>query len=71
MDPGEYRITGVKACANIFPYFDKYTLLTKKSLAYTLWKQVHVYLVNKHHLDTEKRKQIIEKARMINKSNVI
>jgi len=32
----EYRIAGVKACANIFPYFDKYTLLTKKSLAYTL-----------------------------------
>lgn len=67
----EYRIAGVKACANIFPYFDKYTLLTKKSLAYTLWKQVHVDLVNKHHLDTEKRKQIIEKARMINKSNIL
>jgi hypothetical protein len=46
-------------------------LLTKKSLAYTLWKQVHADLVNKHHLDTEKRKQIIEKARMINKSNII
>jgi hypothetical protein len=26
----EYRIAGVKACPNIFPYFDKYTLLTKK-----------------------------------------
>jgi hypothetical protein len=46
-------------------------LLTKKSLAYILWKQVHVDLLNKHHLDTEKRKQIIEKAKMINKSNII
>jgi hypothetical protein len=32
----EYRISGVKACSNIFSYFDKYTLLTKKSLSYTL-----------------------------------
>lgn len=67
----EYRIAGVKACPNIFSYFDNYTLLTKKSLAYTLWKQVHVDLLNKHHLDAEKRKQIIEKARMINKSNIL
>jgi hypothetical protein len=32
----EYRIAGIKACSNTFPYFDKYTLLTKKSLAYIL-----------------------------------
>jgi hypothetical protein len=35
-DVYEYRIAGVKACPNIFPYFDKYSLLTKKSLSYTL-----------------------------------
>lgn len=66
----EYRIAGVKACPNIFPYYDKYTLLTKKSLSYTLWKQVHQELCNKEHLDPNKRLIMIEKARMINKSNV-
>jgi hypothetical protein len=35
-DVYEYRIAGVKACPNIFPYFDKHTLLTKKSLSYIL-----------------------------------
>ena len=67
----EYRITGIKACANIFPYFDKYTLLTKKSLSYTLWKQIHLDLYNKQHLYPDKRLIMIEKARMINKSNVV
>ena len=36
----EYRIAGVKNCQNIFPYFEKYTLYTKKSMSYILWKQV-------------------------------
>jgi hypothetical protein len=35
-DVYEYRIAGVKACPNIFPYFDNYCLLTKKSLSYLL-----------------------------------
>ena len=67
----EYRITGIKACANVFPYFDKYTLLTKKSLSYTLWKQIYLDLYNKQHLYPDKRLIMIEKARMINKSNVL
>lgn len=67
----EYRIAGVKACPNIFPYFDEYTLLTKKSLSYILWKQIYQDLVKKHHLNTDKRLEMIEKARMINKPNVI
>jgi hypothetical protein len=32
----EYRISGIKACSNIFPYFDKHTLYSKKQLSYTL-----------------------------------
>lgn len=70
-DVYEYRITGVKACPNIFPYFDKHTLLTKKSLSYILWKQLYVDLVKKNHLSNEKRLLMIEKARMINKSNIL
>ncbi len=67
----EYRIAGVKASPNIFPYFDKYNLLTKKSLSYTLWKQMCFDLANKQHLVSEKRTLMIEKARMINKLNVL
>ncbi len=67
----EYRISGVKSCPNIFPYFDKYTLLTKKSISYILWKQIYLDLYNKQHLYADKRLIMIEKARMINKSNVL
>ena len=65
----EYRIGGVKICQNIFPYFDKYTLFTKKSSSYILWKEVHKDLMNKDHLNKEKLLKLIEKARMINKYN--
>lgn len=69
-DVYEYRIAGVKSCPNIFPYFDEYTLLTLKSLSYILWKQIYQDLVKKHHLNPKNRLEMIEKARMINKSNV-
>ena len=69
-DVYEYRIAGVKSCPNIFPYFDEYTLLTKKSLSYILWKQIYQDLVKKHHLNPKKRLEMKEKARMINISNV-
>ena len=67
----EYRIGGIKYCPNIFPYFDKYTLFTKKSISYILWKQIHEDFIKKYHMDPEKRLIMIEKARMINKSNII
>lgn len=70
-DVYEYRIAGVKSCVNIFPYFDKYTLLSKKSVSYSLWKQMHKDLKAKHHLDPVKRLVMDEKARMINKSNIL
>ena len=70
-DVYEYRIAGVKSCPNIFPYFDKYCLLTKKSLSYLLWKQIHTDLLEKKHLLPETRILMIEKARMINKSNIL
>jgi len=70
-DVYEYRIAGVRNCPNIFPYFDEYTLLTKKSVSYLLWKQIYKDLLFKHHLEPEKRSLMIEKARMINKSNIL
>ena len=70
-DVYEYRIAGIKTCLNVFPYFDKYSLLTKKSLCYVLWKQIHIDLLEKKHLLPEKRLLMTEKARMINKSNIL
>lgn len=63
----EYRIGGVQNCKNVFPYFDNYTLYSKKSLSFILWKNIHEDLLNKRHLDPVKRVEMIEKVRMINK----
>jgi len=65
----EFRIGGLNNCKEVFPYFDNYTLYTKKSLSYILWKDVYNDLINKYHLDNSKRREIIEKAKLINKSN--
>jgi len=67
LNVNEYRIGGVNNCKNIFPYFDKYTLSTKKSISYTLWKDIHKDLSKKDHLNPIKRLEMIEKARLINK----
>ena len=63
----EFRVGGVHNCKSIFPYFDNYPLYSKKAISYTLWKDVHEDLLNKNHLDPEKRVEMIEKTRLINK----
>lgn len=67
----EFRLGGVNNCKNVFSYFDKYTLYTKKSLSYKLWKDIHNDLVNKDHLDESKRLEMIERTKRINKINNI
>lgn len=67
-DVYEFRVGGVNNCKVIIPYFDKYDLYTKKYLSYKLWKDIHISLVNKDHLDISKRQEMIEKVKMINKS---
>ena len=64
----EFRLGGVNNCKNVFSYIDKYTLYTKKSLSYRLWKDIHNGIV-KDHLDESKRREMIERTKMINKSN--
>jgi hypothetical protein len=65
----EFRLGGVNNCKNVFSYFDDYKLYTKKSLSYILWKDIHKDLVNKDHLDESKRRGMIERTKMINKSS--
>lgn len=63
----EYRIGGVHNSQKVFPYFDHHTLCSKKAVSYNLWKEMHVDLLNKNHLDPYKRIEMIEKSRLINK----
>lgn len=66
----EYRIKGLKACSNVFNYFDEFNLYSKKAISYALWRQLYTRLLNKEHLDPEVRAVLKEKASMINKSNI-
>jgi len=61
-----YILSGQKACFNIYDYFDKHSLKTKKSNSYFLWKEIHNSIVKKEHLDVELRKILVEKANKIN-----
>lgn len=68
-DVYDYRINGLKACSSVFPYFEAFSLYSKKAVSYTLWKQLYTRLLNKEHLDPKLRSILKEKASMINKTN--
>lgn len=63
----ELRINGVKNCEKLFEYFDKFTLNSKKRLSYMKWKEVHYKLKNGEHLISEKRLEIKDLCKKINK----
>lgn len=63
----ELRINGVKNCQGLFTYFDKFNLVTKKKDSYLKWKAIHFKLVNKEHLNKNKRLELIYLAKGINK----
>jgi len=66
-DVWEYRINGLKNCKEIFPYFDKYGLKSKKKESYYKWKIIHTRLLEKDHLDPNLRLELIDLAKQINK----
>jgi hypothetical protein len=61
-----YIINGEKACYNLYDYFDKYPLKTKKLTSYNLWKEIHKCISNKDHLNLELRIKLIEMAAKVN-----
>jgi hypothetical protein len=63
----EVRINGVKNCKFLFPYFDKYSLHSKKKLSYFKWKALLLRLENGEHLDENKRLILKEFSKKINK----
>ena len=63
----ELRINGVKNCEKLFEYFDKFTLKSKKRLSYLKWKEVRYKLKKGEHLISEKRLEIKDLCKKINK----
>jgi len=61
-----YVLSGKKNCYNIYSYFDKFSLKTKKYTSYVLWKEIYNNIANKEHLVVELRDTLIEKAKKVN-----
>lgn len=68
-DYWDLKINGLKNCSNIFSYFDKFSLKTKKKDSYLKWKHIHSRLVLGDHLTDTTRQELIILAKQINKSN--
>ena len=63
----EIRINGTKNCKGLFNYFDEYTLKTKKIESYSKWKIIHSKLVDREHLNKDKKQELLTLAKQVNK----
>ena len=61
-----YRIGGLKDLKKIFPYFDKYSLRSKKIKSYILWRDLHTKLEKKDHLNPTLRESLKLLASKVN-----
>lgn len=64
-----YILSGANNCIQVYSYFDKYMLKTKKAQSYELWKEVHQSILKQEHLNPNILPSLIEKAKLINKIN--
>lgn len=64
----ELRISDLNNCKGLFIYFDKYNLVSNKKYSYLKWKSLYERLINKDHLNSETRLELIKLAKQINKS---
>lgn len=62
----ELRINGLKNCIQLYTYFDKFTLLSKKKLSYNKWKELSLRIKKGDHLDYEKRIELKRLSKDIN-----
>ena len=62
----ECRVNGLKNCRKILPYFDKFNLKSKKKESYSKWKDLLFRLINKDHLNSKLRLDLISLAKQIN-----
>jgi hypothetical protein len=63
----ELRVNGVKNIKSLFPYFDKYSLKTKKKESYEIWKILSQRLEKGEHLNILSRKELTDLSKSINK----
>lgn len=61
-----YVLSGVKKSYNVFQYFTKFSLLSKKRCSFALWQSVQRDVYQKLHLEAEGRISLIERAKRIN-----
>lgn len=62
----ELRVNGLQNCKGLFIYFDNYNLISKKKNNYLKWKSLYDKLINKDHLNSETRLELIKLAKQIN-----
>lgn len=67
LDVWDLRINGLRNCTALFPYFDKWSLRTKKLQSYLKWKEIYPRLVKGDHLKADTRQELIDLAKKINK----
>jgi hypothetical protein len=61
-----YILSGEKNCYNIYEYFNHFRLKTKKAISFEMWKEIHLSITKKEHLDLELRTKLIDKAKKVN-----
>ena len=63
-----YIISGLKNCLKLIEsnYFEKFLLKTNKKNSYILWKELYINLLNKDHLNSLFRDNLIKKSKLIN-----
>jgi hypothetical protein len=64
-----YIFSGAKICDYIYDYFTNFPLKSKKYSSFLIWKEIHLEISNKQHLDPDTRKELIEKAKTVNRTN--
>ena len=63
----DLKINGLKNCKLIFHYFDSHPFVSNKLSSYLRWKYLHFCLENQEHLDPEKRRNLIQLSKEVNK----
>jgi hypothetical protein len=66
-DIWDFRVDNANNCKGLFPYFDNYSLKTRKKDSYLRWKTLHSRLVKGDYLNPSTRLEIINLAKQINK----
>lgn len=62
----EFRLDSIKGVALLFPYLEQFPLKTQKKESYKRWKIIHQKLVDKRHLQEQKRQELILEGQKIN-----